>query len=185
VHDNVQTLDFISGAAMAGTNSMLVPPSSTLVRSTCAVIVQAYDFAVISRIPEDFYRHDQIAARSELPNVICNSQVCVMTLIAYHTSSKPYFLAKHHSSIVGVKLTCGSVAKITRLAAALPLERFVFFGGQANFIFGGLISGSSGCIRFSQTLPRDASFASTIFITDASTSRLLHFIKALHLQSKP
>ena len=35
----------------------------------------------------------------------------------------------------------------------------------------------------SQMLPRDESFASTIFITDAGTSRVLQFIKALRLQS--
>lgn len=64
-------------------------------------------------------------------------------------------MAKRHSNIVGVKLTCGSVAKITRLAAALPRDKFAVFGGQADFILGGLISGSSGCIAaFANVAPR-------------------------------
>ena len=56
-------------------------------------------------------------------------------------------IAKHHSSIVGVRLICGSAAKITHLTAVLARVRFVVFGGQAKFIFGGLVSGPSGCIR--------------------------------------
>lgn len=64
-------------------------------------------------------------------------------------------LAQRHSDIVGVKLTCGSVAKITRLAAVLPKERFAVFGGQSDFILGGLTSGSSGCIAaFANVFPR-------------------------------
>ena len=64
-------------------------------------------------------------------------------------------MAKRHSNIVGVKLTCGSVAKITRLAAALPKEEFAIFDGQADFIIGGLSWGSCGCIAaFANVAPR-------------------------------
>ncbi|UPX16177.1 4-hydroxy-2-oxoglutarate aldolase [Ascochyta rabiei] len=64
-------------------------------------------------------------------------------------------MAKRHSNAVGVKLTCGSVAKTTRLAAAQPKEKFAVFGGQADFIVGGLSSGSSGCIAaFANVAPR-------------------------------
>ncbi|KAK3984612.1 hypothetical protein QBC44DRAFT_336765 [Cladorrhinum sp. PSN332] len=64
-------------------------------------------------------------------------------------------LAKKHDSIVGVKLTCGSVAKITRLAAELPPERFSVFGGQSDFLIGGLAVGSAGCIAaFGNVFPK-------------------------------
>lgn len=54
-----------------------------------------------------------------------------------------------------MKLTCGSVAKITRLAATFPKERFAVFGGQADFLLGGLASGGSGCIgAFGNVMPR-------------------------------
>jgi dihydrodipicolinate synthase/N-acetylneuraminate lyase len=64
-------------------------------------------------------------------------------------------LARQHDNIVGVKLTCGSVAKITRLAAELPPERFATFGGQSDFLIGGLSVGSAGCIAaFANVFPR-------------------------------
>ncbi|KAK4232532.1 hypothetical protein QBC38DRAFT_3348 [Podospora fimiseda] len=64
-------------------------------------------------------------------------------------------LADKHDSIVGVKLTCGSVAKITRLAAEFPRERFSVFGGQSDFLIGGLAVGSAGCIAaFGNVFPK-------------------------------
>jgi dihydrodipicolinate synthase/N-acetylneuraminate lyase len=64
-------------------------------------------------------------------------------------------LASRHDNIVGVKLTCGSVAKITRLAAEFPPERFAVFGGQSDFLIGGLAVGSAGCIAaFANVFPK-------------------------------
>lgn len=64
-------------------------------------------------------------------------------------------LARKHNNIVGVKLTCGSVAKITRLAAEFPPERFAVFGGQSDFLIGGLAVGSAGCIAaFANVFPK-------------------------------
>ncbi|RYC56745.1 hypothetical protein CHU98_g9477, partial [Xylaria longipes] len=48
-----------------------------------------------------------------------------------------------------------SVAKITRLAGELPPERFAVFGGQSDFLIGGLSVGSAGCIAaFANVFPR-------------------------------
>ncbi|KAL2144267.1 hypothetical protein VTI28DRAFT_9404 [Corynascus sepedonium] len=64
-------------------------------------------------------------------------------------------LVRKHDNIVGVKLTCGSVAKITRLAAEFPPERFAVFGGQSDFLVGGLAVGSAGCIAaFANVFPK-------------------------------
>ncbi|KAK4034589.1 hypothetical protein C8A01DRAFT_49050 [Parachaetomium inaequale] len=64
-------------------------------------------------------------------------------------------LVRKHESVVGVKLTCGSVAKITRLAAEFPPERFAVFGGQSDFLIGGLAVGSAGCIAaFANVFPK-------------------------------
>lgn len=64
-------------------------------------------------------------------------------------------LARKHENIVGVKLTCGSVAKITRLAAEFPPERFAILGGQSDFLIGGLAVGSAGCIAaFANVFPK-------------------------------
>lgn len=67
-------------------------------------------------------------------------------------------MAREHPNIVGVKLTCGSVAKITRLAAEFPPERFAVFGGQSDFLIGGLAVGSAGCIAaFGNVFPKTIS----------------------------
>ncbi|KAJ5538880.1 Aldolase-type TIM barrel [Penicillium frequentans] len=62
------------------------------------------------------------------------------------------------SNVVGVKLTCGSVGKITRLAATFSAEEFATFGGQSDFLIGGLAAGSVGCIAaFANVFPKTAS----------------------------
>lgn len=64
-------------------------------------------------------------------------------------------LAQRNPNIVGVKLTCGSVGKITRLAATFPPSRFAVFGGQSDFLVGGLAAGSAGCIAaFGNVFPK-------------------------------
>jgi len=64
-------------------------------------------------------------------------------------------LAKAHSNIVGVKLTCGSVGKIARLGGTFTPEEFAVFGGQSDFLIGGLASGSAGCIAaFGNIFPK-------------------------------
>ncbi|KAK0742326.1 hypothetical protein B0T21DRAFT_282475 [Apiosordaria backusii] len=64
-------------------------------------------------------------------------------------------LVRENDNIVGVKLTCGSVAKITRLAAEFKPERFKVFGGQSDFLIGGLSVGSAGCIAaFGNVFPK-------------------------------
>jgi 4-hydroxy-2-oxoglutarate aldolase len=50
------------------------------------------------------------------------------------------------SNIVGVKLTCGSVGKITRLAATFEADEFAIFGGQSDFLIARLMVESTGCI---------------------------------------
>lgn len=67
-------------------------------------------------------------------------------------------LAKKHSNIVGVKLTCASVGKITRLAAVFPSTRFAVYGGQSDFLLAGLSVGSAGCIAaFGNVFPKTLS----------------------------
>jgi 4-hydroxy-2-oxoglutarate aldolase len=64
-------------------------------------------------------------------------------------------LAEENPNIVGVKLTCASVGKIARLAATFSPGRFAVFGGQSDFLIGGLASGSAGCIAaFAQIFPK-------------------------------
>jgi len=100
-------------------------------------------------VVENFF--DQIAAKSPLPIVLYNFPgVCNGVDLSSGVITK---LANKHSNIVGVKLTCGSVAKITCLSSSLP--NFATFGGQSDFLIGGLASGSVGCIAaFANVVPK-------------------------------
>jgi dihydrodipicolinate synthase/N-acetylneuraminate lyase len=62
---------------------------------------------------------------------------------------------KARSNVVGVKLTCAQVGKITRLTALFGSDEFSVFGGQADFLIGGLSVGSAGCIAaFANIAPK-------------------------------
>ena len=64
-------------------------------------------------------------------------------------------LHKKHKNIVGVKLTCASVGKITRLAAEFDKTEFATFGGQSDFLIAGLAVGSAGTISgFANVCPK-------------------------------
>lgn len=132
-------LEHITDATDAGANSVLVLPPAY------------FGPATTPQVLENFF--GQVAQRSQLPIVIYNFPgVCNGVDLDSGFITR---MAQRHSNIVGVKLTCGSVAKITRLAAVLPKEQFAVFGGQSDFIIGGLSSGSSGCIAaFANVFPK-------------------------------
>ena len=137
-HSTSQALEYISDAHDAGANFALLLP--------CAYFGKQTTLSVVKR----FYA--QVATRSPLPILlynfpaVCNGLDLDSDVIAE--------IAKQHDNIVGVKLTCGSVAKIARLAAIFPPSRFAVFGGQADFLLGGLAVGSSGCIAaFANVFP--------------------------------
>jgi dihydrodipicolinate synthase/N-acetylneuraminate lyase len=138
-HSTAQVLEHVGDAADAGADSVLVLPPAYFGPATTAQVL------------EDFF--GEVADKSRLPVVIYNFPgVCngVDLDSGFITA-----MAQKHANIVGVKLTCGSVAKITRLAAVLPKDRFAVFGGQADFLVGGLSSGSSGCIAaFANVFPK-------------------------------
>lgn len=90
-------------------------------------------------------------------------------------------LAQKHQNIVGVKLTCASVAKITRLSATLPAETFSVFGGQSDFLLGGLASGSAGCIAaFGNVFPKTIRHIYELYVSGKHAEALkLHRSAAL------
>jgi 4-hydroxy-2-oxoglutarate aldolase len=129
-HSTKQCLEFINDAYSAGANYVLVLPAAYFGKQTTP--------AVISR----FY--NSIAAKSPLPIVLYNfPAVCNGIDLDSETITA---LAQAHSNVVGVKLTCGSVGKIARLGGTFTPDEFAVFGGQSDFLIGGLASGSAGCI---------------------------------------
>ena len=107
-HSTKQVLEYIKDAADAGANyALLLPPAYFGKQTTPAVI-------------NNFF--DDVAEKSSLPIVIYNFPTVVNGIDL--DSATLVRLAKRHSNIVGVKLTCGAVAKITRLSAELPADQF-------------------------------------------------------------
>ncbi|KAL8848633.1 MAG: hypothetical protein Q9221_006358 [Calogaya cf. arnoldii] len=138
-HSTSQVLEYISDAHTSGANYVLLLPCAYFEKQTTPSVVR------------NFYT--QIATQSPLPILIYNfPAVCDgLDLVSDIITA----MAKQHENIVGVKLTCGSVAKIARLAAVFPSWRFAVFGGQADFLLGGLAVGSSGCIAaFGNVFPK-------------------------------
>ncbi|KAK6077114.1 dihydrodipicolinate synthetase [Seiridium cupressi] len=139
-HSTKQVLEFITDAKEAGANYGLLLPPAYFGKATTQSVIEAF--------------YDEVASKSSLPIVIYNFPgVCNGVDLDSDTITK--LALRHPGKIVGVKLTCGSVAKISRLAAVLKPSQFATFGGQSDFLLGGLASGSAGCIcAFGNIFPK-------------------------------
>jgi 4-hydroxy-2-oxoglutarate aldolase len=138
-HSTKQVLENILDAEKAGADYALVLPSAYFGKATTPAVVKKFfvDVAAASPLPVVIYN---------FPGV-CNGVDLEAAAIAE--------IANENKNIVGVKLTCGSVGKITRLGALLPPSTFATFGGQSDFLMGGLTAGSAGCIAaFANVAPK-------------------------------
>ncbi|KAK5110274.1 hypothetical protein LTR62_006127 [Meristemomyces frigidus] len=138
-HSTKQVLEYIGDAAEAGADYVLVLPCAYFGKATTGGVVRGF--------------YEEVAGRSPLPVVIYNFPgVCNGVDI---DSDLITALAKKQKNIVGVKLTCASVGKITRLAASFAPSDFAIYGGQSDFLLGGLSVGSAGCIAaFANVFPK-------------------------------
>ncbi|GKZ80405.1 hypothetical protein CBS63078_10095 [Aspergillus niger] len=149
-HSTKQVLELAEDAAAAGANYILVLPPAYFGKATTPAVVKRF-FADVAR-------------KSPLPVVVYNFPgVCngvdldseTITAIVRESAASS---TNGVSNVVGVKLTCGSVGKITRLAATFSKEEFAIYGGQSDFLIGGLAAGSAGCIAaFANVFPKTAS----------------------------
>ena len=137
-HSTAQVLQYLDDAKAAGSDYGLLLPASYFGKQTTPQVV------------EDFFK--QVADDSPLPIIIYNFPgVCN----GLDLDSELISRIAQHPKIVGVKLTCGSVAKVERLTATFSNERFATFGGQSDFLVGGLAAGSAGCVcAFGNVFPR-------------------------------
>ncbi|KAL4753099.1 hypothetical protein BDW72DRAFT_169864 [Aspergillus terricola var. indicus] len=172
-HSTKQVLELAADAASAGANYLLVLPPAYFGKATTMNVVKRF-FADIAR-------------QSPLPVVIYNFPgVCngvdidsetITDIVRESATSSPNGV----SNVVGVKLTCASVGKITRLAATFPASEFAVYGGQADFLIGGLSVGSAGCIAaFANVFPRTASKVYELYVSGKVTEAMeLHKKAAL------
>ncbi|KAJ9638058.1 hypothetical protein H2204_004369 [Knufia peltigerae] len=139
-HSTKQVLEYLGDAAEAGADyALLLPPAYFGGKQTTPEVTDKF--------------FDAVAGASPLPIVIYNfPNVCNGVDLDSATIVR---LAKRHGNIVGVKLTCGAVAKITRLAAELPAGTFTTYAGQSDFLIGGLAAGAAGTIAgFANVFPK-------------------------------
>lgn len=138
-HSTKQVLEYIADAHEAGADYALLLPPAYFGKQTTSEVIDSF--------------FDDVAKNSPLPIVLYNMPGVSSGIDL--SSATIVNLAKRHHNIVGVKLTCGSVAKITRLTAELPSDRFAVYGGQSDFLLGGLASGAAGTIaRFANVFPK-------------------------------
>ena len=107
-HSTKQVLEYISDAHEAGANYVLVLPAAYFGKQTTPSVILRF--------------YHEIAEHSPLPIVTYNfPAVCNGVDLDSETITA---IAEKHSNVVGVKLTCGSVGKLTRLAASFSPDRF-------------------------------------------------------------
>jgi 4-hydroxy-2-oxoglutarate aldolase len=165
-----QVMENIKDATAAGANYALLLPASYYGSATTKEVVMGF--------------YDEVAQRSDLPIVIYNFPgICNGVDLDSNTIAD--LAQRNPGKIVGVKLTCGSVAKITRLAAELPSESFSTYAGQADFLIGGLAVGSAGCISaFSNIFPKTISKIYELY-TGAKTKEALDLHRKAALAETP
>jgi 4-hydroxy-2-oxoglutarate aldolase len=132
-------LEHIADAYEAGANFVLLLPCAYFGKQTTPTVIKNFfaQIASVSPLPIILYNFPAVCNGVDLDSDIITD------------------IAKSHDNIVGVKLTCGSVAKIARLAAVFEPSRFAVFGGQSDFLLGGLAVGSAGCIAaFANVFPK-------------------------------
>lgn len=169
-HSTKQTLELAHDAARAGADYLLVLPPAYFGKATTPAVVRRFfvDFAAKSPLPIVIYNFPGVT------NGVDIDSETMTAIVRDVAAARP----DNKSNVVGVKLTCASVGKITRLAATFSPEEFTIYGGQSDFLIGGLAAGSAGCIAaFANVFPR-------------STARIYELYKAgkhaeaLELQKK-
>jgi 4-hydroxy-2-oxoglutarate aldolase len=165
-----QVLENIEDAIQAGANYGLLLPASY------------YGAATSKEVVTGFY--NEVAQKSDLPLIIYNFPgICNGVDLDSNTIAE--LAQRNPGRIVGVKLTCGSVAKITRLAAELSSETFSTYAGQADFLVGGLAVGSAGCVSaFSNIFPKTISKVYELY-TSGKTREALELHRKAALAETP
>ncbi|KAL1863107.1 hypothetical protein Daus18300_008099 [Diaporthe australafricana] len=126
-----ETLSYIAEAKGAGADFALVLPPAYWAAAMTPEVIESFFSAVAddSDLPILIYNFPGVTSGIDI------SSDCVIRLAK-----------KHPRKIVGVKLTCGNVGKLQRIASALPGDVFSPFAGKSDFFLPALVAGSNGVI---------------------------------------
>ena len=106
------------------------------------VLVPSYfHFAMDSAAIVAFF--EEVADASPIPVIIYNYPGVVAGL---DVNSDMLDILGRHKNITGVKLTCGSIAKVARVAATFKPSDFCAMAGQSDWLVPALSVGGTGCI---------------------------------------
>lgn len=146
-HSTKQVLELADDAAKAGANYLLVLPPAYFGKATTPSVIKRFflDVAKKSSVPVVVYNFPGVTNGVDIDSGL------ITEIVRESAAASPNGV----SNVVGVKLTCAQVGKITRLSATFKPEEFAIFGGQSDFIIGGLSVGSAGCIAaFANVAPK-------------------------------
>lgn len=105
------------------------------------LIPSFFHFAIDNEAIISFFK--EVADASPIPVVMYNYPAVAGGL---DITSDVIDALGSHPNIVGVKFTCGGIAKVARAAAAFPPEQFSAFAGQGDWLIPALTVGGQGCI---------------------------------------
>lgn len=109
-----------------------------------------FHWAMTQKAIIDFFQ--EAADRSPIPIIIYNFPGIVSGL---DCNSDMLDTLSDHPNICGVKLTCGGVGKITRIAAKSSHSEFAAVCGQSDWLVAAMVSGAAGCISgVANTFPK-------------------------------
>ncbi|OAA63763.1 dihydrodipicolinate synthase [Niveomyces insectorum RCEF 264] len=125
----VETIQFAKEASEAGAGwGLLLPPSYwAKALGTEALIAYYRDVADTSPIPIIIYNFPGVTAGVDLDS----DQLATLA---------------QHPNIVGTKLTCGNVGKLTRLTSKFQPPYFGVYGGSSDYLLPTLHAGGNGCV---------------------------------------
>ncbi|KAJ5579535.1 uncharacterized protein N7459_005520 [Penicillium hispanicum] len=176
-HSTKQTLELAHDAAAAGANYLLVLPPAYFGKATSMAVVKRFfaDVARKSPLPVLIYNFPGVC------NGVDIDSETITAIVRESAAASPEGI----SNVVGVKLTCGSVGKITRLAATFGPSEFAVFGGQSDFLIAGLTVGSAGCISaFANVFPKTASKVYELFAA-GKTAEVMELQRVSALAESP
>ncbi|KAK2756001.1 hypothetical protein FQN54_005799 [Arachnomyces sp. PD_36] len=105
------------------------------------LIPSFFHFAIDEEAIISFFK--EVADASPIPIVIYNFPGVTAGL---DVNSDIIDALGDHPNIVGVKFTCGGIAKVARAAAAFPPEQFSVLAGQGDWLIPAMSVGGKGCI---------------------------------------
>ncbi|PGH15691.1 hypothetical protein AJ79_02285 [Helicocarpus griseus UAMH5409] len=116
-------------AKAAGANAalVLVPSYFHFAMDQDAIVGFFWELAEASPIPIIIYNYPGVAAGLDV-------------------NSEMLDILGPHKNIIAVKLTCGGIAKVTRVAARFDTSEFCALAGQSDWLVPALSVGGTGCV---------------------------------------